>query len=115
MGNLEIHRDWGWAPEYVDAMWRMLQQDQADDFVIATGQSHSLQEFVDHAFRAFSLDWRDHVVIDRTLFRPAEIMDNRGDARKAQDRLGWTARCGLLDIVRRMAESEQHTGSVPFS
>jgi GDPmannose 4,6-dehydratase len=115
LGNLEIRRDWGWAPEYVDAMWRMLQQEKPDDFVIATGQSHSLREFVDHAFGAFALDWRDHVAIDPTLFRPAEIMDNRGDARKAQQILGWTARHGLPDIVRLMAESEQKKGSVPFS
>jgi GDPmannose 4,6-dehydratase len=107
LGNLDIRRDWGWAPEYVDAMWRMLQQETPGDFVIATGESHSLREFVDLAFRAFGLDWKDHVKVDPSLFRPSEIMFNLGDAGKAKARLGWSVSKTLPDVVRLMAEAEQ--------
>jgi GDPmannose 4,6-dehydratase len=79
LGNLDIQRDWGWAPEYVDAMWRILQHDAAEDFVIATGDAHSLESFASAAFAAVGLDWRDHVTIDKALFRPAEILFNRGN------------------------------------
>src|SRR6202022_174914 len=89
LGNIEIQRDWGWAPEYVEAMYRMLQRESPEDFVIATGQTRKLQDFVAAAFEAVSLDWREHTIIDQTLFRPTEIMIGRGDASKAAERLGW--------------------------
>lgn len=113
LGNLDIQRDWGWAPEYVDAMWRMLQQDQANDFVIATGESHRLQDFVDQAFGDFGLNWRDHVVVDPALYRPSEIMFNGGDARKAKAQLGWAATRALPDIVRLMAAAEVEISQRP--
>jgi GDPmannose 4,6-dehydratase len=107
LGNLDIHRDWGWAPEYVEAMWMMLQQDAADDFVIATSEPHSLEEFVAAAFAHFNLSWRDHVEIDERLFRPADIALGFGDATKAAAVLGWRAETRMLGVVRRMAEAER--------
>src|ERR1700760_3527097 len=89
LGNIEIQRDWGWAPEYVEAMYRMLQQESPEDFVIATGQTSKLQDFVAVAFEAVGLDWHDHTTTDQTLFRPTEIMIGRGDASKAAEKLGW--------------------------
>jgi GDPmannose 4,6-dehydratase len=89
LGNIEIQRDWGWAPEYVEAMYQMLQQKSPEDFVIATGQARKLQDFVAAAFEAVGLDWRDHTTFDQTLFRPTEIMIGRGDASKAAEKLGW--------------------------
>ncbi len=107
LGNLAIHRDWGWAPEYVEAMWLMLQQDAADDFVIATGKAHSLEEFVDAAFAHFDLSWRDHVVIDEAFFRPTDIALGFGDAAKAAEILGWRAKTTMTGVVTRMAEAER--------
>ncbi|HVT44391.1 MAG TPA: GDP-mannose 4,6-dehydratase [Thermoanaerobaculia bacterium] len=89
LGNLDIRRDWGYAPEYVDAMWRMLQQETPDDFVIATGEAHTLRDWVETVFGRLDLDWREHVVINPDLFRPSEILYSRGDASKARARLGW--------------------------
>lgn len=106
LGDLEIRRDWGWAPEYVKAMWSMLQQDKPDDFVIATGVAHSLQEFVDAAFAALGLDWKDHVRKDASLFRPSEIRCGFGDASKAAASLGWKARTLMPEVVRQMVEAE---------
>lgn len=102
LGDLDIRRDWGWSPEYVDAMWRMLQQDTPDDFVIATGTSSSLQEFVQIAFEQAGLDWQDHVVQDRKLFRPTEIRHSCGDASKALKHLGWKASMRMCDVARAM-------------
>lgn len=107
LGNLSIRRDWGWAPEYVDAMWRMLQCETADDFVIATGESNSLQDFVAEAFGYCGLDWRDKVEIDETLFRPSEISANCGDASKAAVQLSWRPTVGMKEVVRKMIESER--------
>lgn len=107
LGNLVIKRDWGWAPEYVEAMWRMLQQDSPDDFVVATGRSHSLAEFVEVAFSACGLDWRAHVVADASLLRPTDILEGRGNPAKARERLGWEARYQMPDVVRLMLEAEQ--------
>jgi GDPmannose 4,6-dehydratase len=87
-------------------MWRMLQQKRAQDFVIATGESHRLQDFVEQAFRAFGLNWRDHVVTDPGLYRPSEIMFNGGDASKAAAQLDWAAQRRLPDVVRLMAEAD---------
>lgn len=106
LGDLSIKRDWGWAPEYVDAMWRMLQQDTAQDFVIATGESHSLEEFVAEAFQCLGLDWRAHVISDRNIFRPSEIRENRGNASKAKNMLGWHAKLRMPDIVQKMIHAE---------
>lgn len=102
LGNLGIHRDWGWAPEYVEAMWRMLQQEVPADFVIATGQSYSLEEFVVQAFAIAGLDWQDHVGFDSTLFRPTDIETSRADPSRAADILGWRANSQMTDVVRRM-------------
>lgn len=106
LGNLHISRDWGWAPEYVDAMWRMLQASQPDDYVVATGKSVTLQYFVELAFAYFKLDWRDHVETRRELLRPTDVMTSRADPRKAEDKLGWTAHSKVETVVRRMAEQE---------
>jgi GDPmannose 4,6-dehydratase len=106
LGNLQIRRDWGWAPEYVDAMWRMLQQEKAQDFVIATGETHSLEEFTKKVFSYLSLNWRDHVVIDPELFRPADLFNGNADPSKAEKVLGWKATFRLDDIVRGMVDAE---------
>lgn len=112
LGNLDISRDWGWAEEYVDAMWRMLQQDQADDFVIATGQTRSLQDFVATAFAAVDLDWQRHVVSDAALLRPSDLPVSRADASKAARVLGWSATTGLEGVVHRMVAAEQALASL---
>jgi len=102
LGNLHIQRDWGWAPEYVEAMWRMLQQDVPTDFVIATGESHSLEEFVAQAFAIAGLDWRDHVSIDPRLFRPTDLETSRADPSRAANILGWQASSHMPDVVKLM-------------
>ena len=107
LGNIAIQRDWGWAPEYVEAMWLMLQQAQPDDFVIATGENHSLEEFVAAAFAQVGLDWRAHVVIDPGLFRPTEIAISRGNPRKARETFGWQARYKMAEVVAMMVEDER--------
>lgn len=110
LGNLDITRDWGWAPEYVVAMWSMLQAETPDDYVVATGKACSLAEFVARAFAALDLDWRDHVDIDKATFRPLDISYNCGDATKASERLGWRAETIMPDVVDRMvAESLART------
>lgn len=106
LGDMGIKRDWGWSPEYVDAMWRMLQVDKPEDFVIATGESNSLEDFVAAAFSELGLDWRHHVVQDHNLFRPLEIRYNRGNAEKARRILGWEARMRMRDVVREMVRQE---------
>jgi GDPmannose 4,6-dehydratase len=108
LGNLSIVRDWGWAPEYVQAMWQMLQRDEASDFVVATGQANSLEAFTAQAFAAFGLDWRDHVRVDEALFRPSEIMYSVGNPVRAEARLGWQATMHMEDVVRLMAEGERN-------
>jgi GDPmannose 4,6-dehydratase len=102
LGNISITRDWGWAPEYVEAMWLMLQQEQADDYVIATGETNTLQDFVAEAFNAVGLDWKEHVISDTSLLRPSEIMVSCGDAARAAEILGWKARFRMRDVVRMM-------------
>ena len=106
LGNLDIRRDWGWAPDYVEAMWRMLQLDEAEDFVIATGKSHSLKDFVQFTFTALGLDWAKYVVVQPLLFRPLEIAANVGDPGKAQRKLEWVGNTELPTIITRMIESE---------
>ncbi len=106
LGNLSVSRDWGWAPEYVEAMWRMLQQETPEDFVVATGELHSLEEFVAEAFNHVALDWRDHVEIDENLFRPSELSGGFGNAAKAANILGWRARYRMRDVVEAMVDAE---------
>jgi len=107
LGDIDIKRDWGWAPEYVEAMWLMLQQDRADDFVIATGVANSLRSFVACTFEATGLDWNKHIVIDPELIRPAEIAANRGDPTKAGRLLGWKPRHFMSDVVQIMVKAER--------
>ncbi|MAZ25419.1 MAG: GDP-mannose 4,6-dehydratase [Porticoccaceae bacterium] len=102
LGNIKISRDWGWAPDYVDAMWRMLQLDEPEDFVIATGKRSSLQDFVNEAFSCVRLDWRDHVMVEESLFRPSDIMSSCGLPDKAMKRLGWKAKLNMSDVVGEM-------------
>jgi GDPmannose 4,6-dehydratase len=106
LGNISIARDWGWSPEYVDAMWRMLQQEVPCDYVIATGETNKLQDFVDEAFAQMNLDWKDHVFIDESLLRPSEIMISRGNPLKAEKELGWKARYLMGDVIRMMTDEE---------
>lgn len=106
LGNLSIARDWGWAPEYVEAMWMMLQRDEPGDFVIATGRSHTLQSFVELAFAEAGLDWRDHVSVDSKLFRPTDLECSKANPSKAHDILGWRATHGMEDVVRKMVAAE---------
>jgi GDPmannose 4,6-dehydratase len=106
LGNLQIHRDWGWAPEYVEAMWLMLQQERADDYVIATGAAHSLAQFAAAAFAHFGLDWQQHTDSSATLLRPADVDYSCGDAAKAAQVLGWRARYTMPEVVRSMVEAE---------
>ena len=106
LGNLAIHRDWGWAPEYVEAMWLMLQQGRADDYVIATGQAHSLAQFADAAFAHLGLDWRDHTDSSAGLLRPTDIACSCGDAGKAASTLGWRPQWAMPQVVRGMIDAE---------
>ncbi len=107
LGNLAIARDWGWAPEYVDAMWTMLQRDIARDYVIATGETHRLEEFVDLAFREVGLAWRDHVTSDPSLLRPTDILVGRADPSRAARELGWHATKRLPEVVHEMVAAER--------
>lgn len=106
IGDLDIQRDWGWAPEYVEAMHRMLQLDAPQDFVIATGETNSLRAFCEAAFEEVGLNASDHVVQDPVLFRPSDISVSRGDACRAEAALGWTARRRMRDVVREMVAAE---------
>jgi GDPmannose 4,6-dehydratase len=106
LGNLHSKRDWGYAGDYVEAMWLMLQQDSPDDYVIATGESHSVQEFLEEAFSYQGLDWRDHVEIDPRYFRPTEVDSLKGDASKAKKRLGWDPKVKFKDLVRLMVNAD---------
>jgi len=105
LGCLDIVRDWGWAPEYVEAMWRMLQQKKAGDYIVATGESHSLEEFVEEAFDFVGLDWKDHVDINPELFRPNELKWSRGNPGKAEAVLGWKSRYQMHDVIRMLESS----------
>lgn len=106
LGNLEAKRDWGFAGDYVEAMWRMLQQEHPDDFVVATGQSHSVSEFLETAFGYAGLDWREHVDVDPRYFRPSEVDVLEGDASKARTLLGWKPRIGFTELVHLMVDSD---------
>jgi GDPmannose 4,6-dehydratase len=105
LGNTSIQRDWGWAPEYVDAMYRMLQHPQPDDYAIATGKSYSLEAFIAEAFAALDLDWREHVTADASLLRPTDLSISRGNPDKAKVQLGWQAQYHMPDIVKMMVDA----------
>jgi len=102
LGNIDIQRDWGWAEDYVEAMYLMLQQSQPDDYVIATGESYKLAEFIEIAFRQVNLDWQDYVISDKELCRPTDIAISRGTPQKAWEKLGWVAKHKIADIVTMM-------------
>jgi GDPmannose 4,6-dehydratase len=106
LGNLGVQRDWGWAPEYVEAMWMMLQQEKPESYVIATGKSHTLENFVERAFAEVNLDWHDHVDIDKSLYRPADITYANANPSRANKQLGWKAAAMMPDVVKRMTEAE---------
>jgi GDPmannose 4,6-dehydratase len=106
LGNLDARRDWGYAPEYVEAMWLMLQQDEPGDFVIATGEDHSVREFAELAFAHADLDWRKHVEIDPNYYRPAEVDRLRGDPSKAETLLGWRTKTTFAELVEIMVKAD---------
>jgi GDPmannose 4,6-dehydratase len=106
LGNLEARRDWGYAGDYVEAMWRMLQQPAPDDYVVATGESHSVRELVEVAFGSVGLDWRDHVREDPSLLRPAEVERLVGDAGKARRALGWAPRVSFRELIDMMVQAD---------
>jgi GDPmannose 4,6-dehydratase len=106
LGNLEAKRDWGHAREYVRAMWMMLQQDEPDDYVIATGEEHSVREFAEAAFARVGLNYRDHVVVDPQLMRPAEVEILQGDASRAKRKLGWSYEVKFADLVHEMVDAD---------
>ena len=104
LGNLDITRDWGWAPEYVEAMWLMLQTPSAEDFVIATGSSYSLEQFVEKAFEPYGLDWQKYVQVDKSFFRPLDIQISRADPSKAKKQLAWHPKTSLDTIIVKMSK-----------
>ena len=106
LGNLDAQRDWGYAPDFTDAMWRMLQRDEPDDYVIATGEMHSVRDFLDEAAAHLGLDWNDVVEIDPKYYRPAEVDALRGDASKAREQLGWTPEVTFSELVRIMVDAD---------
>jgi GDPmannose 4,6-dehydratase len=106
LGNLEARRDWGYAPEYVEAMWMMLQQDNPDDYVIATGEPHSVREFLEEAFAYVGLDWREYVCIDSRYYRPSEVDELVGNAAKARHVLGWEPRTRFRKLVGLMVDAD---------
>jgi GDPmannose 4,6-dehydratase len=105
LGRLDVVRDWGWAPEYVEAMWRMLQRDAPRDFIISTGEAHSLEQFVAAAFAAVGLDWLEHVETDPVLLRPTDISWSQGNPARAASELGWTARFHMREVAAAMVEA----------
>lgn len=106
LGNLDARRDWGFAGDYVEAMWRMLQQDEPRDFVVATGESHSVREFCEAAFSSVGLNWTEHVRVDPKFLRPAEVPDLRGDATRIREALGWQPKTSFAELVKVMVESD---------
>jgi GDPmannose 4,6-dehydratase len=107
LGKMDITRDWGWAPDYVEAMWRILQHQEADDFVIATGEAHTLEEFVAIAFEAVGLNWQEHVRSDAALFRPSDIERSVGNPAKAAQQLGWKAKMKFREMIQALVTAEQ--------
>jgi GDPmannose 4,6-dehydratase len=113
LGNLNARRDWGYAKEYVEAMWLMLQQESPDDYVIATGETHSVEEFLNEAFSQVNLDWHDYVKVDPKYLRPAEVDVLIGDASKAKQKLGWAPRTTFKELVRLMVAADLSLASQP--
>lgn len=111
-GNLDAKRDWGYAPDYVEAMWLMLQQDKPDDYVIGTGETHSVREFMDVAFTYMNLDWQDYVEIDPVYFRPTEVESLRADTSKAKRDLGWAPKVSFKDLVKIMADADLEAAGI---
>ena len=107
LGNIDLARDWGWAPDYVEAMWLLLQQQKPDDYVIATGTTHSLSQFIEQAFQELGLNWRDHVEIDQQFFRPTDLMIGKADPSKVRRELGWKATHMMADVVHKMIAVER--------
>jgi GDPmannose 4,6-dehydratase len=105
LGNISVNRDWGWAPEYVEAMWLMLQQDKASDYIVATGKTYSLEELVETVFSYLELDWREHVELNQDLLRPTEIKSSLADPGKAERELGWKAKYGMKEVVTMMVDN----------
>lgn len=106
LGNIQITRDWGWAPDYVEAMWSMLQQQRAEDFVIATGSANTLEAFIAAVFSELGLNWKEHIVTDQGLVRPTDISISFGDASKANRILGWRPKVDFREIIRRLVSAE---------
>ncbi len=106
LGNLEAKRDWGFAKDYVEAMWMMLQQDEPEDYIIATGKQHSVKEFVEIAFSHVGLDWKKYVVVDKNFFRPAEVENLLGDPTKAKQKLGWAPKVSFEELVSMMVDED---------
>lgn len=115
LGNISVRRDWGWAPEYVEAMWLMLQQERPDDYIVSTGEQHSLQQYIEAAFGCLGLDWQQYVVVEQSLFRPSELSVVRADPTKAKKVLGWEARTRMKEVISLMIEAEQKFSSGPSS
>ena len=113
LGNLEARRDWGYAKDFVEAMWLILQREQPDDYVVATGETHSVREFLEEAFAYAGLEWKDYVVVDPKYFRPAEVDSLLGDPRKAQAVLGWRPRVGFQELVRLMVDADMEGDGMP--
>jgi len=112
LGNLDAKRDWGYAPEYVEGMWLMLQQDEPEDFVLGTGEAHSVREFLAEAFGYAGMDWQDHVEIDPRYFRPTDVDLLLADASKARARLNWSPRVRFRDLVRIMVDADLDTAGL---
>lgn len=110
LGNIDIERDWGWAPEYVEAMWMMLQTDQPEDFVIATGRTVSLRYFIEMVFQYYNLDYRMYVTSDSNLLRPSDIFSSRADPRKSKSCLGWSSKMTVEDIIIRLCQDSERDG-----
>jgi GDPmannose 4,6-dehydratase len=106
LGNLDAKRDWGYAPEYVEVMWKMLQQDEPDDYVIGTGETHSVKEFLEEAFGYLDLDWKKHVEIDKRYFRPTEVEYLKADPSKARKKLNWSPRITFCDLIKIMVDCD---------
>jgi GDPmannose 4,6-dehydratase len=106
LGNIDIHRDWGWAPEYVQAMWLMLQQDKSDDYVIATGETNSLKDFVCAVFSKLGMNWYDHVECNSALLRPTDILISRANPAKARKKICWEAQYKMSDVARMMVDAQ---------
>ena len=108
LGNIDISRDWGWAPEYVEAMWLILQQQEMEDFVISTGETNTLKDFVSETFSFFDLDWKKYVKINKDFIRPSDIMISQGDSSKALNKLNWKAKSNMHAIIKKMILNEHY-------